>query len=190
MELDGPEVGRGWVVAASSMALLLVEKLGFHDWALITCCWTSWATWSAAALASDCTRYVPERDCGEVQRSAITVCGQQCLLGGGIFSQAGRQCQPPGMVTNKDNGTGEAQAFAQAVGIPDWPQSPPTTRSAGVANYEIIARPAVCGPHCLRNWRSTSARLQPVTSHPALARRSAWPVQIFGDAVGRDVFRC
>ena len=55
-----------------------------------------------------------------------------------------------GMVTNKDDGTGQAQAFCKAVGIPELasiPANEDIRRKS--ASYEIIGHPEVSGaPIC------------------------------------------
>ena len=64
------------------------------------------------------------------------------------------------MVINKDDGTGEAQAFAEAVGIPVLaaiPADDDIRRKS--ANYEIIGKPGgALGARCSRSWRQQVAR--------------------------------
>jgi chlorophyllide a reductase subunit X len=60
----------------------------------------------------------------------------------GYFRKLGGHVGVAGLVVNKDDGTGEAQAFAEAVGIPvlaSIPANDDIRRKS--ANYEIIGKP-------------------------------------------------
>jgi chlorophyllide a reductase subunit X len=87
--------------------------------------------------------HVPEGDRGRLERPAVALRGEQRLLGGGVLPQArAGNVGVAGMVINKDDGTGEAQAFSAAAGIPVLaaiPADDDIRRKS--ANYEIIGRP-------------------------------------------------
>jgi hypothetical protein len=72
----------------------LLEKLGFHDWDFDYVLLDFLGRRGLRRLRpADCPRHVPEGDRRRLERPAIALCGQQCLLGGGVFPQAGRQCR-------------------------------------------------------------------------------------------------
>jgi 3,8-divinyl chlorophyllide a/chlorophyllide a reductase subunit X len=102
------------------------------------------------------------------------------------FRKLGGNVGVAGLVINKDDGTGEAQAFADAVGIPVLaaiPQNDDIRRKS--ANYEIVGRPG-------GQWASLFEQLgvavgeapplrpTPLTSDGLLALFS-------GETTGRDV---
>jgi chlorophyllide a reductase subunit X len=90
------------------------------------------------------------------------------------------------MVINKDDGTGEAQAFAAAVGIPVLaaiPADDDIRRKS--ANYEIIGKPGGRWASVFENLAEQAAKAPPVRPKP-LSHEDL--LGLFkGDAVGRGV---
>jgi chlorophyllide a reductase subunit X len=117
-----------------------------------TCCSTSSATWSAAASAcrsrATCARRSSSSARNDLQ--SLYVANNVCSAVE-YFRKLGGNVGVAGMVINKDDGTGEAQAFAKAAGIPVLaaiPANEDIRRKS--ANYEIIGRPAASGRRCSR----------------------------------------
>ena len=90
------------------------------------------------------------------------------------------------MVINKDDGSGEAQAFASAVGIPVLaaiPANEDIRRKS--ANYEIVGRPGDTWAPLFEQLAAAVAQAAPVRPKP-LSQDSL--LGLFkGDAVGRNV---
>jgi chlorophyllide a reductase subunit X len=102
------------------------------------------------------------------------------------FRKLGGNVGVAGMVINKDDGTGEAQAFAQSVGIPVLsaiPADDDIRRKS--ANYEIIGTPGSQWFPLFETLAEQVALAPPVRPHP-LTHEAL--LDLFkGDAVGRDV---
>ena len=90
------------------------------------------------------------------------------------FRKLGGNVGVAGILINKDDGTGEAQAFAKAVGIPVLAAIPAhdDIRSKS-ANYEIIGRPGGQWAPLFEELALNVAEAPPVRPKPADARRSA-----------------
>ena len=91
-----------------------------------------------------------------------------------------------GMVINKDDGTGEADAFAQSVGIPVLaaiPADEDIRRKS--ASYEIIGRPGGRWAALFEQLAQQVADAPPV--RPAPLTHETLLGLFKGDAVGRDV---
>jgi chlorophyllide a reductase subunit X len=91
-----------------------------------------------------------------------------------------------GMVINKDDGTGEAAAFASAVGIPVLsaiPADDDIRRKS--ASYEIIGKPGGRWAPVFEQLAEQVALAPPV--RPAPLTQDALLGLFAGDAVGRDV---
>jgi len=90
------------------------------------------------------------------------------------------------MVINKDDGTGEAQAFAAAVGIPVLAAIPAHEEiRRKSANYQIIGRPGETWAPLFEQLAAGVAEAPPVRPKP-LAQEGL--LGLFkGDAVGRNV---
>jgi chlorophyllide a reductase subunit X len=102
------------------------------------------------------------------------------------FRNLGGNVGVAGMVINKDDGTGEAQAFAAAVGIPVLaaiPADEDIRRKS--ANYEIIGKPGGRWAPLFEGLAQQAAEAPPVRPTP-LSHEDL--LGLFkGDAVGRGV---
>ncbi len=124
------------------------------------------------------------RRCGLPPAIAIEPPRTGNKIGAGWFG--GGNVGVAGMVTNKDDGTGEAAAFCKAVGIPELaaiPADEDLRRKS--ANYEIVGRPD-------GQWGSLFAGLaQQVADAPPQQPSPLTQDQLLelfdGDSVGRDV---
>jgi chlorophyllide a reductase subunit X len=102
------------------------------------------------------------------------------------FRRLGGNVGVAGLLINKDDGTGEAQAFADAVGIPVLaaiPADEDIRRKS--ANYEIIGRPGGQWASLFEALAIEVAEAPPVRPNPLTHDNL---LNLFkGDAVGRDV---
>jgi chlorophyllide a reductase subunit X len=102
------------------------------------------------------------------------------------FRKLGGNVGVAGLVINKDDGTGEAQAFAAAVGIPVLaaiPAHEDIRRKS--ASYEIIGRPGGQWGALFEELARNVAVAPPV--HPTPLGQDALLGLFAGDAVGRNV---
>jgi chlorophyllide a reductase subunit X len=143
MELGGPEVGRGCGGRGIIHGFELLEKLGFHDWdfdyVLLDFLGDVVCGGFGLPIARDMCQKVIVVGSNDLQ--SLYVANNVCSAVE-YFRKLGGNVGVAGMVINKDDGTGEAQAFAQAVGIPllaAIPANEDIRRKS--ANYEIIGRP-------------------------------------------------
>jgi chlorophyllide a reductase subunit X len=102
------------------------------------------------------------------------------------FRNLGGNVGVAGMVINKDDGTGEAHAFAAAVGIPVLaaiPADEDIRRKS--ASYEIIGRPGGRWAPLFEQLARAAAEAPPVRPTPLSQEQL---LDLFkGEAVGRDV---
>ena len=102
------------------------------------------------------------------------------------FRKLGGNVGVAGLVVNKDDGTGEAQAFADAVGIPVLaaiPAHDDIRRKS--ANYEIIGRPGGQWAPVFEELATNVAEAPPLRPKPLT--QDGLLGLFSGDAVGRDV---
>jgi chlorophyllide a reductase subunit X len=102
------------------------------------------------------------------------------------FRKLGGNVGVAGMVTNKDDGTGEARAFCEAVGIPELaaiPAHDDIRRKS--ANYEIIGHPDGTWGPLFADLAANVAAAAP--HHPTPLSQDGLLGLFAGDAVGRDV---
>ncbi|MFW5834924.1 MAG: chlorophyllide reductase iron protein subunit X, partial [Pseudomonadota bacterium] len=102
------------------------------------------------------------------------------------FRNLGGNVGVAGLVVNKDDGTGEAQAFAEAVGIPVLaaiPADEDIRRKS--ANYEIVGRPGGRWAPLFEQL-ATQVELAPPL-RPAPLSQDALLGLFTADEVGRDV---
>ncbi len=143
MELGGPEVGRGCGGRGIIHGFELLEKLGFHDWdfdyVLLDFLGDVVCGGFGLPIARDMCQKVIVVGSNDLQ--SLYVANNVCSAVE-YFRKLGGNVGIAGLVINKDDGTGEAQAFADAAGIPVLaaiPAHDDIRRKS--ASYEIIGRP-------------------------------------------------
>jgi 3,8-divinyl chlorophyllide a/chlorophyllide a reductase subunit X len=143
MELGGPEVGRGCGGRGIIHGFELLEKLGFHEWGfdyvLLDFLGDVVCGGFGLPIARDMCQKVIVVGSNDLQ--SLYVANNVCSAVE-YFRKLGGNVGVGGLVINKDDGTGEAQAFAAAAGIPvlaSIPADEDIRRKS--ANYEIIGRP-------------------------------------------------
>lgn len=142
MELGGPEVGRGCGGRGIIHGFELLEKLGFHDWGfdyvLLDFLGDVVCGGFGLPIARDMCQKVIVVGSNDLQ--SLYVANNVCSAVQ-YFRKLGGNVGVAGLVINKDDGTGEASAFAEAVGIPVLSAIPAhdDIRKKS-ANYEIIGR--------------------------------------------------
>ncbi len=119
MELGGPEVGRGCGGRGIIHGFELLDKLGFHDWGfdyvLLDFLGDVVCGGFGLPIARDMCQKVIVVGSNDLQ--SLYVANNVCSAVE-YFKRLGGNVGVAGLVINKDDGTGEAQAFADAVGIP------------------------------------------------------------------------
>jgi chlorophyllide a reductase subunit X len=140
MELGGPEVGRGCGGRGIIHGFELLEKLGFHDWdfdyVLLDFLGDVVCGGFGLPIARDMAQKVIVVGSNDLQ--SLYVANNVCSAVQ-YFRKLGGNVGVAGMVINKDDGTGEAQAFADAVEIPVLaaiPADDDLRRKS--ASYEIV----------------------------------------------------
>jgi len=143
MELGGPEVGRGCGGRGIIHGFELLEKLGFHQWGfdyvLLDFLGDVVCGGFGLPIARDMCQKVIVVGSNDLQ--SLYVANNVCSAVE-YFRKLGGNVGVAGMVINKDDGTGEAQAFAAKVGIPVLsaiPADEDIRRKS--ANYEIVGTP-------------------------------------------------
>ena len=143
MELGGPEVGRGCGGRGIIHGFELLEKLGFHDWGfdfvLLDFLGDVVCGGFGLPIARDMCQKVIVVGSNDLQ--SLYVANNVCSAVQ-YFRKMGGNVGVAGMVVNKDDGTGEAQAFCDRVGIPVLSAIPANEEiRRKSANYQIIGRP-------------------------------------------------
>ena len=143
MELGGPEVGRGCGGRGIIHGFELMEKLGFHEWdfdyVLLDFLGDVVCGGFGLPIARDMCQKVIVVASNDLQ--SLYVANNVCSAVE-YFRKLGGNVGVAGMVINKDDGTGEAQVFAEKVGIPVLsaiPQDDDIRKKS--ATYEIIGHP-------------------------------------------------
>jgi len=143
MELGGPEVGRGCGGRGIIHGFELLEKLGFHEWdfdyVLLDFLGDVVCGGFGLPIARDMCQKVIVVGSNDLQ--SLYVANNVCSAVQ-YFRKLGGNVGVAGMVINKDDGTGEATAFAESVGIPVLsaiPADEDIRRKS--ANYEIVGIP-------------------------------------------------
>ena len=143
MELGGPEVGRGCGGRGIIHGFELLEKLGFHEWGfdyvLLDFLGDVVCGGFGLPIARDMCQKVIVVGSNDLQ--SLYVANNVCHAVE-YFRKMGGNVGVAGMIVNKDDGTGEAQAFAEAVDIPVLtaiPADEDIRRKS--ANYHIIGKP-------------------------------------------------
>jgi 3,8-divinyl chlorophyllide a/chlorophyllide a reductase subunit X len=143
MELGGPEVGRGCGGRGIIHGFETLEKLGFHDWGfdfvLLDFLGDVVCGGFGLPIARDMCQKVIVVGSNDLQ--SLYVANNVCSAVE-YFRKLGGNVGVAGLVINKDDGTGEAAAFAQAAGIPVLAAIPANEEiRRKSASYEIIGRP-------------------------------------------------
>ena len=143
MELGGPEVGRGCGGRGIIHGFELLEKLGFHEWGfdyvLLDFLGDVVCGGFGLPIARDMCQKVIVVGSNDLQ--SLYVANNVCHAVE-YFRKMGGNVGVAGMIVNKDDGTGEAQAFAKAVDIPVLcaiPADEDIRRKS--SNYQIIGMP-------------------------------------------------
>ncbi len=143
MELGGPEVGRGCGGRGIIHGFELLEKLGFHEWGfdyvLLDFLGDVVCGGFGLPIARDMCQKVIVVGSNDLQ--SLYVANNVCSAVE-YFRKLGGNVGVAGLVVNKDDNTGEAHRFAEAVGIPVLaaiPAHDDIRRKS--ANYEIIGFP-------------------------------------------------
>jgi chlorophyllide a reductase subunit X len=143
MELGGPEVGRGCGGRGIIHGFETLEKLGFHEWGfdyvLLDFLGDVVCGGFGLPIARDMCQKVIVVGSNDLQ--SLYVANNVCSAVE-YFRKLGGNVGVAGMVINKDDGTGEAAAFAEGAGIPvlaSIPAHDDIRRKS--ASYEIIGRP-------------------------------------------------
>jgi chlorophyllide a reductase subunit X len=168
MELGGPEVGRGCGGRGIIHGFELLEKLGFHDWGfdfvLLDFLGDVVCGGFGLPIARDMCQKVIVVGSNDLQ--SLYVANNVCSAVG-YFRKLGGNVGVAGLVVNKDDGTGEAQAFANAVGIPvlaSIPANDDIRRKS--ANYEIIGQPGTAWSGLFEELGSNVASAPPLSPEP------------------------
>jgi chlorophyllide a reductase subunit X len=187
MELGGPEVGRGCGGRGIIHGFETLEKLGFHDWGfdyvLLDFLGDVVCGGFGLPIARDMCQKVIVVGSNDLQ--SLYVANNVCSAVE-YFRKLGGNVGVAGLVINKDDGTGEAQAFAAAAGIPVLaaiPAHEDIRRKS--ANYEIIGRPGGTWAPLFEQLATNVAEAPPVRPNPL--SQDALLGLFSGDAVGRDV---
>ena len=140
MELGGPEVGRGCGGRGIIHGFELLEKLGFHDWdfdyVLLDFLGDVVCGGFGLPIARDMAQKVILVGSNDLQ--SLYVANNVCSAVE-YFRKMGGNVGVAGLVINKDDGTGEAQAFADAVNIPVLASIPADDDlRKKSANYQIV----------------------------------------------------
>ncbi len=187
MELGGPEVGRGCGGRGIIHGFELLDKLGFQDWdfdyVLLDFLGDVVCGGFGLPIARDLCQKVIVVASNDLQ--SLYVANNVCSAVD-YFRNLGGNVGVAGMVINKDDGTGEAQAFCDVVGIPILaaiPANEDIRRKS--ANYEIIGTSE-------SQWGSLFEELGlAVAEAPPTRPKPLSQDQLLGlfkgDAVGRDV---
>jgi chlorophyllide a reductase subunit X len=187
MELGGPEVGRGCGGRGIIHGFELLEKLGFHDWGfdfvLLDFLGDVVCGGFGLPIARDMCQKVIVVGSNDLQ--SLYVANNVCSAVE-YFRKLGGNVGVAGLVINKDDGTGEAQAFAQAAGIPVLaaiPANEDIRRKS--ASYEIVGRPGGAWGPLFGELAQKVAESQPLRPKPL--SQEALLGLFKSEAVGRGV---
>ena len=187
MELGGPEVGRGCGGRGIIHGFELLEKLGFHEWGfdyvLLDFLGDVVCGGFGLPIARDMCQKVIIVGSNDLQ--SLYVANNVCSAVE-YFRKLGGNVGVAGIVINKDDGTGEAAAFAEKVGIPVLsaiPANEDIRRKS--ANYEIIGRPGGEWAAVFEALATNVAEAPP--QRPTPLDQDGLLALFKGDAVGRGV---
>jgi len=187
MELGGPEVGRGCGGRGIIHGFETLEKLGFHDWGfdyvLLDFLGDVVCGGFGLPIARDMCQKVIVVGSNDLQ--SLYVANNVCSAVE-YFRRLGGNVGVAGMVINKDDGTGEAQAFAANAGIPVLaaiPAHEDIRRKS--ASYEIIGRPGTQWAPLFEELATNVAEAPPVRPKPQ--SQDALLGLFAADVTGRNV---
>ena len=187
MELGGPEVGRGCGGRGIIHGFETLEKLGFHDWGfdyvLLDFLGDVVCGGFGLPIARDMCQKVIVVASNDLQ--SLYVANNVCSAVE-YFRKLGGNVGVAGMVINKDDGTGEAAAFAERAGIPVLsaiPANEDIRRKS--AAYEIIGKPDGQWAPVFETLAMNVAQAPPVRPKP-LSQDELLGL-FSGDVVGRNV---
>ncbi len=187
MELGGPEVGRGCGGRGIIHGFETLEKLGFHEWGfdyvLLDFLGDVVCGGFGLPIARDMCQKVIVVGSNDLQ--SLYVANNVCRAVE-YFRKLGGNVGVAGMVINKDDGTGEAQAFAKNAGIPVLaaiPAHEDIRRKS--ASYEIIGRPGTQWAPLFEQLATNVAEAPPQRPNPQ--SQDELLALFSSDAVGRDV---
>ena len=187
MELGGPEVGRGCGGRGIIPGFETLEKLGFHDWGfdyvLLDFLGDVVCGGFGLPIARDMCQKVIVVGSNDLQ--SLYVANNVCSAAE-YFRKLGGHVGVAGIVINKDDHTGEAQAFAEKVGIPVLaaiPADEDIRRKS--AMYEIVGKPGSPWAPLFEELARNVADAPPLG--PAPLEHEALLDLFKGEAVGRDV---
>ena len=187
MELGGPEVGRGCGGRGIIHGFELLEKLGFHEWGfdyvLLDFLGDVVCGGFGLPIARDLCQKVIVVGSNDLQ--SLYVANNVCSAVD-YFRKLGGNVGVAGLVVNKDDGTGEAHAFAAAASIPVLaaiPADDDIRRKS--ASYEIIGKPGTRWGPLFEGLAQQAAEAPPV--RPTPLTQDALLGLFSGDAVGRGV---
>ncbi|MBK1669777.1 chlorophyllide a reductase iron protein subunit X [Rhodovibrio sodomensis] len=187
MELGGPEVGRGCGGRGIIHGFELLEKLGFHDWGfdyvLLDFLGDVVCGGFGLPIARDMCQKVIVVGSNDLQ--SLYVANNVCSAVD-YFRRMGGNVGVAGLVVNKDDGSGEAHAFAEKVGIPVLASIPAhdDIRKKS-ANYEIIGYPGSQWGPLFEQLGLSAAAAPPVL--PAPLEHEGLLDLFKGEDVGRGV---
>ncbi len=187
MELGGPEVGRGCGGRGIIHGFELLEKLGFHDWGfdfvLLDFLGDVVCGGFGLPIARDMCQKVIVVASNDLQ--SLYVANNVCSAVE-YFRKLGGNVGVAGVVINKDDGTGEAAAFAEAAGIPVLAAIPAheDIRKKS-ANYEIVGRPGGRWAEMFEALAENVAEAPP--QRPTPLSQDGLLGLFSGETVGRDV---
>jgi chlorophyllide a reductase subunit X len=168
MELGGPEVGRGCGGRGIIHGFETLEKLGFHDWGfdyvLLDFLGDVVCGGFGLPIARDMCQKVIVVGSNDLQ--SLYVANNVCSAVE-YFRKLGGNVGVAGMVINKDDGTGEAAAFAAHAGIPVLSAIPANDDiRKKSASYEIIGRPGTEWAPLFETLATNVAEAPPVRPKP------------------------
>lgn len=187
MELGGPEVGRGCGGRGIIHGFEILERLGFHDWdfdyVLLDFLGDVVCGGFGLPIARDLCQKVVVVGANDLQ--SLYVANNVCSAVE-YFRHLGGNVGVAGMVINKDDGTGEAQRFADAVGIPvlaTIPANDEIRRKS--ASYQIVGRPGDTWAPLFAELANNLALATPL--HPTPMGGEALLGLFSGQGAGQDV---
>ena len=187
MELGGPEVGRGCGGRGIIHGFETLEKLGFHEWGfdfvLLDFLGDVVCGGFGLPIARDMCQKVIVVGSNDLQ--SLYVANNVCSAVE-YFRKLGGNVGVAGLVINKDDGTGEAAAFAARAGIPVLaaiPAHEDIRRKS--ASYEIIGRPGTQWAPLFETLAQNVADAPPV--RPAPLTQDQLLALFSSDVTGRNV---